>query len=1040
MKKPEQIAAELFEEALGLRPEQRPAFLDGACGDIPELRRRVESMLDERDHLSGFRAEPNFSVAGESSPTASVQSHILAAGTRLGRYSIVEPLGSGGMGVVYRARDEQLERTVAIKLLAPGALMGEEARRHFRREALALAKLNHPHIAAVYDVGQQNGIDYIVMECVQGESLAARIKSRALSVRDATSIALQVAEALQEAHEQGVIHRDLKPANVMITSKGQAKVLDFGLAKLLAPFDAEATVSFAETHELAGTPLYMSPEQVCGKSVDARTDLWSLGILYYESLTGRTPFSGASSLAVLRAIAEESPVPMRELRADIPTQAEEIVSRALVKEPAKRYQSATEAARDLSALLVQMTATVPSDWKSAKPTSRWILVAIAAAFVGILVAGIWQYHRFSGRQWASEQATPKIKDLLNAQRPLAAFLLLKRAQQWLPSDPLLRQIADVNTSTVSITSDPPGAKVEMQDYLTAGGQWHRLGRTPLEHVRIPLGYFRWKVSKDGFSDLIEAPETESSMSFRLGPAQNAPHGMVYASGGEWRDYLGFLGWVGPYKLPPYYIDRYEVTNREYQQFVDSGGYRKRQYWPDHFEQNGRKISWDEAMAKFRDTTDRSGPSTWAGGHYPDGQADLPVSGVSWFEASAYAAYSGKQLPVLAQFFQSAPPDLGEYTVVESNISKSAPAAVGVYKGVGPYGTYDMVGNVREWIANPVDGHRRLILGGSWRSPSYLSSTPEALSPFDRSDANGFRCVRDLGTVPEDAQKAVHGLERDFSKFKPVSDEVFRAYKLLYAYPKTPLHAKLEGVVKETTDWREEKVSFDAAYNGERMSAYLFLPKTVRPPYQTVLFFPSARVLFLPDNSRELGDIKFFDYILQSGRAVIYPIYEDTYERRVKYSLPGGAQNVDLTTDWYKDAARSLDYLATRPDIDNSRLAYLGVSMGAADGVIISTLLQDRLKTAIFLDGGYFLEHPPAGGDQADFAPRMKKPVLMVNGRYDFTFPVDKSQDPLFQMLGTSGADKRHVILETPHDVTERRGQLVKTVLDWLDRYLGPVNL
>jgi dienelactone hydrolase len=283
------------------------------------------------------------------------------------------------------------------------------------------------------------------------------------------------------------------------------------------------------------------------------------------------------------------------------------------------------------------------------------------------------------------------------------------------------------------------------------------------------------------------------------------------------------------------------------------------------------------------------------------------------------------------------------------------------------------------------------------------------------------------------------LERDFSKYKPVSDDVFRAYQLLYAYPQSPLNAKVEGVVKETTDWREEKVTFDAAYNGERMAAYLFLPKTVRPPYQTVLFFPSARVFFLPDDSRELGDIKFFDYILQSGRAVVYPIYEDTYERRSEHRFPGGDQDFSLTADWYKDAARTLDYLATRSDIDDTRLAYMGVSMGSADGVIFATLLQNRLRTAVFLDGGYFLQKPTRGADQADFVPRMKKPVLMVNGRYDFTFPVDKAQNPFFQMLGTPAADKRHVILDTPHDVTERRGQLVKEVLGWLDRYLGRVN-
>jgi pimeloyl-ACP methyl ester carboxylesterase len=138
-------------------------------------------------------------------------------------------------------------------------------------------------------------------------------------------------------------------------------------------------------------------------------------------------------------------------------------------------------------------------------------------------------------------------------------------------------------------------------------------------------------------------------------------------------------------------------------------------------------------------------------------------------------------------------------------------------------------------------------------------------------------------------------------------------------------------------------------------------------------------------------------------------------------------------------ARSLDYLATRSDIDSGKLAYLGDSMGSVEGIIAATLLQDRLKTAIFLDGGYFLDPPPPGGDHADFAPRMKKPVLMVNGRYDYVFPLEKSQEPLFKMLGTPEKDKEHIVLETPHDVTEQRPQLVKAVLDWLDRYLGRVN-
>jgi hypothetical protein len=744
-------------------------------------------------------------------------------------------------------------------------------------------------------------------------------------------------------------------------------------------------------------------------------------------------------LEILRGVTEKPPAPVRTLRPDVPPEAEAIVARALEKQPERRYASAAEMRSDLSELLMRMTATNPVLPARARPVSRVLIATVALVVMALVGLGAWQYHRFSQRRWAREEATPRIVSLLDAKRPLAAFLLLKQAQQTLPSDPQLRQIAEENTSTVSITSTPSGATVQIEDYLTPKGEWYRLGTTPLQNVRIPNGYFRWKISEPGAGEMIEAPETSAKMDFPLASLRSAPPGMVFASGGYWTTYVAFIGWVGPYTLPSYYVDRDEVTNREYQQFIDNGGYEKRQYWPDHFTQSGRDVPWEQAMAEFRDTSGRPGPSTWAGGHYPEGQANLPVGGVSWFEASAYAAYAGKSLPTVAQFFQAAPPDEAEYTVAVSNISNSAPAAVGTYPGVGPFGTYDMAGNVREWIANTVDGDLRFILGGYWKSPSYLFANPEALSPFDRSDVNGFRCVRNVGPMPQEVVKPIQRVTRDFASYKPVSDEVFRAYQLLYAYQKTPLNAKSEGVIKETRDWREEKVSFDAAYNGERMAAYLFLPKNIHPPYQTVLFFPSARVMFLPDNSRELGDIKFFDYLLQSGRAVLYPIYEDTYERRIKYSLPGGAQNVDLTADWYKDAGRSLDYLATRADIDNTKLAYLGVSMGSADGVIISTLLQDRLKTAILLDGGYFLGQPPPGGDQADFAPRMKKPVLMVNGRYDFTFPVEKAQDPLFRMLGTPEADKRHVILETPHDVTEDRGRLTKEVLNWLDHYLGRIG-
>ncbi|MGD0444967.1 MAG: bifunctional serine/threonine-protein kinase/formylglycine-generating enzyme family protein [Edaphobacter sp.] len=1025
-----QIARKMLRMALRLPSEHRAGFLEEACGDDSELRKQVEILLAAGGPDAEILAS---SPAGDLTP-----------GTKLGRYVILEPLGFGGMGVVYRARDERLERVVAIKILSPGLLMGEEARRRFRREALALAKLSHAHIAAVYDVGEQDGIDFIVMECVAGESLAAKLAAGPLQVKDATSITQQIAEALEEAHEQGVIHRDLKPSNVMVTPKGVVKVLDFGLAKLLDKDGADETQALtAETQHLMGTVPYMSPEQAHGKTLDTRTDLWSLGVVYYETLTAKRPFQGNSTIGILRAITEETPTPVREIRADAPAQTDEIVGRALEKDRDSRYQSAAEVVRDTSELLMRISSTALLPIEE-KPGMRVSLVLAACVGIALLVAagiGVWLYQRESNRRWAREDAAPQIRSLLTTNKPLAAFLMLEKARGYAPSDSQLKQIANETTMSSSITSSPAGATVEVQDYGSPDSPWHSLGVTPLKDVLITTGYLRWKVSKAGTGELIVAPSSEKTMSFDLAAAQQSPEGMEFVPAGTWEDYIGFVGWVGPYKLPAFYVDRYEVTNREYQKFVDSGGYDKKEYWPERFVEDGHEVSWSEAMAQFRDASGRQGPSTWAGGHYPEGKADFPVGGVSWFEASAYAAFAKKQLPTFSQWYEMAPGDLTAHVVTVSNISTNGVAPVGKFPGVGPYGTYDAAGNVREWTANTVDKSLRFILGGSWKSPSYLYSSPEAASPFDRSETNGFRCVKNLGPVPEAASGEVKRTTRDFKKFKPANDEVFQAYRLLYAYPKTSLNAQDEGLIKETVDWREEKVTFDTGYRGERMAAYLFLPKNVRPPYQTVLFFPSARVTGLSNSGggRELGDIKFFDYILQSGRAVMYPIYEETYERRVKFSMPGGAQNIQMTTDWYKDASRSLDYLATRGDIDNSRLAYLGVSMGSASGVIITSLMQDRLKTAIFLDGGYFLDPPPPGGDQADFAPRMKKPVLMVNGRYDYTFSMENAQNPLFNMLGTPAQDKKHVILETPHDVTEDRPLLVKAVLDWLDHYMGRVN-
>jgi serine/threonine protein kinase/dienelactone hydrolase len=963
----------------------------------------------------------------------------LPQGTQLGPYVIVALLGHGGMGVVYRARDERLQRDVAIKVLPPGLLSDEPAKSRFRKEALALARLSHPNIAAVFDVGEQDGMDYLVMECVPGQTLSEKMGSQQLPAKEILSLGLQVAGALEEAHEQGVVHRDLKPSNIMITPKGHAKVLDFGLAKLFEPVGApEVTRSLSDTHGPVGTALYMSPEQAEGRLVDSRTDLWSFGVVLYEALAGRPPFQGASSLAIFRAISTERPKSVRDIRPETPEGVDQIVSHALEKDPSKRYQSASEISGDLSGVLLRLSASsLPLAGRNSRLPPRMFLPAIVLLLITVAFV-MWLYQRSERRHWAREEAIPAIAKLKSEDKPLAAFLLLEKAEQYLPGDPQLARLAEQNVTRVSVTSSPRGATVEIKDYLSPDAAWYRLGETPLTSVQIPTGYFRWRVSKAGIGESVAAPITGKSMHFALDSTVAAPPGMSWVDGASWISMIAFVGWVGPYEVPAYYIDRMEVTNRQYQEFVDKGGYEKEEYWPKQFLRDGRALTWQDAKSRFRDTTGRTGPSTWAGGHYAEGQGDYPVSGVSWYEAAAYASFAGKSLPTFVQWYMAAPSDVAGPIIEESNISKSGPAPVGTFKGLGPFGTYDMAGNVREWVQNATTSGTYFILGGTWKSPTYLYYNPEALSAWDRSATNGVRCVRNITPVPENLTTPIKTYERDFAKVKPVTDDVFRAYETLYAYDKTPLNAKVESVVQDTADWREEKITFDTAYDKGRMAAYLFLPKKVSPPFQTVVFFPSAGVIAVP-SSETLADIKYFDYIVQSGRAVMYPIYQGTYERSVNVVLPGTSQNLEYMTERYKDLARSIDYLETRSDIDKNKLAYLGVSMGAAEGVIYTTLAQDRLKTMVLLDGGYFLYAPPAGGDQADFAPRLKRPVMMVNGRFDYVFSVDEAQDPLFKMLGTPPVDKRHVEFDTPHDVTERRPELIQNVLDWLDKYLGRVD-
>jgi eukaryotic-like serine/threonine-protein kinase len=995
----------------------------------------------------------------------------LSPGSRLGRYEIRSRLGAGGMGEVFVAYDPELEREVAIKVIREGQHESSDRVRRFVQEAKVASALNHPNIAYVYEIGSQDAHRFIVMELVNGETLRARMKRGPLSVDEALSLGIQIAAGLDAAHQAGIIHRDIKPENIMIRPDGYAKVLDFGLAKLLELRNPDAvTLLHTRPGAVMGTLGYMSPEQISGVDVTAASDVFSFGVVLYEMVTGHRPFEGKSASEVTAGILTTVPRRVSDDRPGTPPKLSAVIGRALEKEAEDRYPDAGALLAELRLISRETTAAamrMNADEGEAvvRRALRRRLLPVAILLLVLAGGGVawWKWSRANEVRTA-QSAIARAEAFLEKREYGSAYAAALAASGVLTGDGRVTDVLTKSSQPLVVDSDPPGARVFLQK---ASGPSSRvsLGTTPLHIQRYARGEYVLTIEKAGYvtaTRLVnttpvfvrgnQTPDRLDRVRIQLLPVAQAVPGMVLVTGGEYH----LEGWSRPsdraVQLDDFLIDRYEVSNRDFEQFVRAGGYRNAALWKHPMMFGDQTVPFAQAMTRFRDTTGLPGPRNWVNGAPPAGRENHPVSNVSWYEAAAFAEWKGKKLPTIYQWEKAArhpqkaavantlPWGMvfeGMDARARANFEgKDTMAVDSLLLGMSPFGAHHMAGNVSEWCSNP-QGPGFARRGGGWSDPMYVFGKTAGYPAAYSDPTLGFRCVRDLKPRRDEADQGGFALEAQEEPpvYEPVDDAAFARIRERYAYVHTPLNARIVEVVT-TPDWRREKIEFTAA-PGRTAFAYLYLPSGFRGPLQVIHFSPAGDVGsgWRPLASSIEANLPAF---IRGGRAVFSVAQEGFFDRPhpADFVEPDSRspQFIEYVVTQVTELRRGLDYLQTRKDIDASRIAFMGPSAGSWAGVIL-TALEPRYKSVLFIGTGI---HPSEAMDvqpanRIHFAPRIAANKLLIQGLYDEDSPLRTQAEPLYRLFREP---KRLFTYEGGH--SPPLAIMVPTVTNWLDETLGPV--
>jgi formylglycine-generating enzyme required for sulfatase activity/pimeloyl-ACP methyl ester carboxylesterase len=673
------------------------------------------------------------------------------------------------------------------------------------------------------------------------------------------------------------------------------------------------------------------------------------------------------------------------------------------------------------------------------------ILAFALPVLVVIIAAVTLIPAWQKREHARTVLLPELQDKVStmSRSDSQIFEQAVEIEDDLPRDPTLAKLWPSIANTLTVDTDPATAQVFWKDYDTPGAAWRSAGTTPLKEVKVPRTFLRLEVRKAGYQTIELAvprlfPYAPITQRLKLDPVGSLPEKMVRIPPSTTNMDVVGLETYGPKGVPEFLVDKFEVTNKQFKAFVDAGGYKDQKYWTIPIVKDGKPLSLKDTLATFVDRTGRPGPSTWEAGSYPDGTENHPVTGVSWFEAAAYAAFVHKELPTVFHWAVIADTSRSDYLLPVSNFSGKSTTPVGSLANLSTFGVYDLAGNAREWLYNQSSGSdQRFILGGGWTDPSYSFNDSFTQPALDRSESNGFRCIKELTDRSADSslKQSIAMAFRDYSKEQPVNDAAFASFARQFIYDKTPLGASLQKTLM-TDAWKEELVSIDAGYSNERMVLHVFLPISYSGPLQPVVFFPGSGGIHEDTFDSSVVSRRLL-FIIKSGRALIFPIYKGTYERRDDLKSDVGDMSVrykDHVIMWVKEYSRTIDYLETRKDMQADKVAYLGISWGGYMGGIIPAI-EKRIKVVVLNVGGMVMDKSLPEVDQINYLPRVRQPVLMLNGTYDMYFPVETSQKPMFRFLGTADNQKKMIVYASGHVVPQT--DFIKETLAWLDAYLGP---